>query len=238
MRTTLTIGLLLTVAASASAQNQAKNPTPRAGDRVGMFTFRSAAGGYLQAYTGGVLHASQGPNQDDHWKEETWILVVADPAKRYYGLMNYRTHFFISKKPGNCAYANTPVLSRNEIFELIPSDPQKVVDGTIIRAVVDWRPLKAYRPGKNSECGGEVFANEGIKVEHLAARQSSDFDAMWVMEKQTKDPTDQPNVIGDKFKDWFKNVSIADLLKVVGATVLGGPAAGIGAAGAPTPTRK
>jgi hypothetical protein len=175
---------------------------------LGMVAIKSAWGAFLQAHTGGELHASNFHRNE----EETWFLIEVDAPQRIYSIYNWRNGNFMSKR-GNCAPAVAAVLGPTEQWRLESGRPYGVLNAVIFRCIADNTILGTNAPGDDSECGGEVTSRDvwgpgGIPI----PVNNSSWGGWWVIEPATA-PTpgrDFWNTIGNAVAGILNQITPAD----------------------------
>jgi hypothetical protein len=170
----------------------ADSPIP-APTNLGLVGIKSINHAYLQAHTDGEMHASNMHRNE----EETWFLIEVNKQKHLYGLQNWRTGHYMSKR-SSCAPANSEVLGPTEQWILINGQNFGVVNAVAIRSAADGTFLGANPPGHdNDACGGEVGSGDPN-----GPVANSGWPGWWVLEPATTPSPGQDawNTIGNMFK--------------------------------------
>jgi hypothetical protein len=175
---------------------------------LGMVALRSVHNAFLQEYSGGNLHASNGHRNE----EETWFLVEVDAPKHHYAMYNWKHGQFISKEKGNCASATSTTLTIKETFEMISGAPYGVLNAAALKFVYDGTLLRAHPPGQDEHgCGGEVSAKTGGNPV-----ADGNWSGWWVLDSvdEPKPGQDAWNVIGGFLAGVANKVTPADIGKL------------------------
>jgi hypothetical protein len=217
-------------------------------ENKGMVSIKSHHGYLLQAYTDGVLHASQKP--ENRGTEETWFIFdVTTNEGTYHAFANYRTGNVLSVNTGPilagrvvgfnsspfhsgpdiqyvdvrqyCARAvQSSVVSVYELWSIEQGILHGAYNAIALKNFSNNHYLGAHEPGHDTECGGEVGCGT---VGDIPANQPS-WPCWWVMEPADKPPPPGQGFFdfllqeGKNFLDSAIRMAPAEIAKLIGAS--------------------